>query len=198
MASRSLFKVKDLLEKELPENSPLCELSMTSSSLVTNPENCEVNFDRMPSLERPFVPISETEMTPYAEIATEGYLVLSTEDEVPQKCKDGSTKLKLEDNFLCRASVNITLWEGLVQFIKEKHNEGSRWFRFANVSTRVFLNEKVLSTTEETVCTVSENDEEALHSADHCRSVTDDNDRYEERRAEKLALVEYNGYHNWF
>ena len=91
-----------------------------------------------------------------------GYLVLNTEDGVPQKCKDGSTKLKLEDNFLCKAhaSVKITLWEGLIQFVKEKYSEGSRWFRFANVSARVFRNEKVLSAIEETVCTVSENDEE--------------------------------------
>ena len=57
MASRSPVKVKNLLEKELPENSPLCELSMTSSSLITKPENCEVNFDRM-----------LIEMTPHAEI----------------------------------------------------------------------------------------------------------------------------------
>ena len=35
-----------------------------------------------------------------------------------------------------------------------------------------------------------------MKKTDSCRSVAKDNDRYEERRAEKLALVEYNRYYS--
>ena len=34
-------------------------------------------------------------------ILTEGYLVLSPEEEVPQKCRDGQTIMMLEKNFIC-------------------------------------------------------------------------------------------------
>ena len=138
-------------------DSGLSEIVMNERSVIINPQPGEVDFERITNMAAPVYTIDQVlKSSPEAVVTTEGYFLINEDDPVDQTCRDGMSKRMIDRNRLCfgETFINVTLWEDMIDFVFDKKNPGTHWFRFINVKVRDFNQEKLLTTTSESTCEV--------------------------------------------
>ena len=141
---------------------------MNESSVIINPQPGEVDFERITKMAAPVYTIDQVlKSSPGAVVTTEGYLLINEDEPVGQNCQDGMSKRMLDGNklYFGESFINVTLWEDMIDFVLDKKNAGTHWFRFINVKVRNFNQEKLLTTTSESTCEVVIDPPNAVPSA---------------------------------
>ena len=74
-------------------------------------------------------------------------LKFSELDPVDQRCRNGTMKQMLKNNFISDATGTrkLTLWDQQVGFVKQKLNESINCFKFKNIRVKTFMGQLSLS-----------------------------------------------------